>query len=145
MKNTKNIIAAGLALMGVYFIYQYYSKGRTTNPIATKDNKTTGSGGTSTTQTDSFPLKKGSKGDNVTMLQQLLLRIDKSILPKFGADGDFGSETESAVQKILNKKTIDGQNDLNALNLIFNRKLFPLIVPINPSANQMPKIDPFVK
>jgi len=146
MTKTKNIIAAGLALVGVYFIYQYYSKGKVSNPFATKeDDKKTSSGLSTSTKSDSFPLKKGSKGDNVKMIQQLLLKIDRSILPKFGADGDFGSETESAVQKTLNKKTIDGQNDLNTLNLIFNSKTFPLVVPINPSVNQMPKIDPFVK
>ena len=146
MGKTKNIIAAALALVGVYFVYQHFSKKGLTNPFAGKseDNKS-GSATSIPSAKDSYPLKKGSRGNNVTSLQQLILKIDKSLLPKYGADGDFGSETESAVQKLLNKKTIDGQNDLNALNLIFNRKNFPLIVPINPTANQMPKVDPFAK
>ena len=146
MAKTKNIIAAALALVGVYFVYQHFSKKGLSNPFTAKeeDKKTSSSGSVSAAK-DSYPLKKGSRGNNVTSLQQLILKIDKSLLPKYGADGDFGSETESAVQKLLNKKTIDGQNDLNALNLIFNKKTFPLVVPINPTANQMPKIDPFGK
>jgi hypothetical protein len=49
---------------------------------------------------DDFPLKKGSKGDNVRHLQQALIdKYGNSILPKFGADGDFGSETQNALKK----------------------------------------------
>jgi peptidoglycan hydrolase-like protein with peptidoglycan-binding domain len=49
---------------------------------------------------NSFPLKKGSKGDNVRLLQEALIaKHGKSILPKYGADGDFGSETASALKK----------------------------------------------
>ncbi|MGC4036083.1 MAG: hypothetical protein QM764_08980 [Chitinophagaceae bacterium] len=47
-----------------------------------------------------FPLKKGSKGDTVKQLQQALItKYGKSILPKYGADGDFGSETVNALKK----------------------------------------------
>lgn len=47
-----------------------------------------------------FPLKKGSKGNNVRLLQQALInKYGKSILPKYGADGDFGSETLAALKK----------------------------------------------
>lgn len=42
-------------------------------------------------------LKKGSKGDAVKELQQMLL--DRGYkLPKYGADGDYGNETVSAVK-----------------------------------------------
>ncbi|HON92811.1 MAG TPA: peptidoglycan-binding domain-containing protein [Sedimentisphaerales bacterium] len=45
-----------------------------------------------------WPLKKGSKGAGVKMLQQALIDLyGSSILPRYGADGDFGSETESAL------------------------------------------------
>lgn len=48
----------------------------------------------------SFPLKKGSKGDNVRLLQEALIaKYGKSILPKYGADGDFGTETANALKK----------------------------------------------
>lgn len=47
-----------------------------------------------------FPLKKGSKGENVRLLQQALIaKYGKSILPRYGADGDFGSETVAALKK----------------------------------------------
>lgn len=47
-----------------------------------------------------FPLKKGSKGNNVRLLQEALIdKYGKSILPKYGADGDFGSETLNALKK----------------------------------------------
>jgi hypothetical protein len=145
MAKTKNIIAAVVGVAGLYFIYQYFKKGTVSNtftPSQSGGNVPSGSTPTASKATDSFPLKKGSKGDNVRMLQQLLLKIDKTLLPKFGADGDFGSETEAAVQKVLNKKTVDGQNDLNKLNLIFNQKSFPLVVPIVKS-DEPPKFDPF--
>ena len=41
-------------------------------------------------------LAKGMKGDTVKVMQQLLLAKDYE-LPKFGADGDFGAETENAL------------------------------------------------
>lgn len=46
-----------------------------------------------------FPLKKGSKGETVRQLQEALIaKYGKAILPKYGADGDFGSETANAVK-----------------------------------------------
>ncbi len=49
---------------------------------------------------NAFPLKKGSKGSNVQQLQEALIaRYGKSILPKYGTDGDFGTETANALKK----------------------------------------------
>lgn len=54
----------------------------------------------SSSRNDDFPLKKGSKGDAVKQLQQgLISKYGASILPKYGADGDFGSETLAALKK----------------------------------------------
>lgn len=54
----------------------------------------------SSSSSSTFPLKKGSKGENVRLLQQALIaKHGKSILPKYGADGDFGSETANALKK----------------------------------------------
>lgn len=45
-----------------------------------------------------FPLKKGSRGTLVTNLQNALIKkYGATILPKYGADGDFGSETYNAL------------------------------------------------
>lgn len=43
-------------------------------------------------------LKRGSKGEKVKELQELLLKLGYK-LPKYGADGDFGKETEAAVKQ----------------------------------------------
>ena len=43
-------------------------------------------------------LSKGDYGTAVTAMQQALLAWDPKCLPKWGADGDFGSETEKAVK-----------------------------------------------
>lgn len=57
-------------------------------------------GSSSSSRNDSFPLKKGSKGDMVRQMQQALIdKYGASILPKYGADGDFGSETVAALKK----------------------------------------------
>jgi hypothetical protein len=50
---------------------------------------------------DDFPLKKGSKGETVRKLQDALIaKYGKQTLPKYGADGDFGSETTNALIKL---------------------------------------------
>ena len=65
--------------------------GRTKGNTETKDN---------TSYSSDFPLKKGSKGEKVRALQQALIdKYGSSILPKYGADGDFGSETLNALKK----------------------------------------------
>lgn len=56
----------------------------------------------------SFPLKKGSKNELVKSLQlALIAKYGASILPKYGADGDFGSETVAALTKAGLPTTID--------------------------------------
>ncbi len=55
-----------------------------------------------------FPLKKGSKGENVRILQEALIaKYGKTILPKYGADGDFGTETLNALKKAGLPSTIN--------------------------------------
>lgn len=57
------------------------------------------SGSTNTVRRDEFPLKKGSKGDRVKAMQLALIsKFGKTILPKYGADGDFGSEMVTALE-----------------------------------------------
>jgi len=55
-----------------------------------------------------FPLKKGSKGEKVRQLQQALIaKYGSQVLPKYGADGDFGSETMNALKKNGLPTTVD--------------------------------------
>ncbi len=65
---------------------------------------------TSTPALGSRLLKKGMKGADVKTLQQLLMSLGYA-LPKYGADGDYGSETEAAVRKFQRQEqlTVDGK------------------------------------
>ena len=65
------------------------------------ESDSTGHSNSSEGETSSdFPLKKGSKGSKVQKMQQALIsKYGSSILPKYGADGDFGSETAKALKK----------------------------------------------
>jgi len=57
---------------------------------------------------DDFPLKKGSKGARVKLLQEAIIgKYGKQSLSKYGADGDFGSELEKALMKNGLSKSID--------------------------------------
>jgi len=61
-------------------------------------------------------MKKGDKGTQVKKIQEMLLALGYS-LPKYGADGAFGSETEAAVNAF--KKAVNlpqnGIVDINTL------------------------------
>ena len=43
-------------------------------------------------------LRRGDKGEDVRAMQRNLLAWKKTCLPKYGADGDFGKETEDALR-----------------------------------------------
>ena len=47
-------------------------------------------------------IQNGSKGTDVKALQEFLLQMEYA-LPKYGADGEFGSETETALKKFQSK------------------------------------------
>lgn len=75
-----------------------YAPPRTSNTI--KSSSTSYSIPKSAPDKSGFPLKKGSKGNNVKLLQEaLMVKYGGSVLPKYGADGDFGSETANALKK----------------------------------------------
>lgn len=64
---------------------------------------------------DGFPLKRGSKGEKVRALQEALIaKYGKQILPRYGADGDFGSEMAAALKKLKFPATIE-QSTYNVL------------------------------
>jgi peptidoglycan hydrolase-like protein with peptidoglycan-binding domain len=43
------------------------------------------------------PLRRGDQGKAVEDVQLALMKLDGNALPKYGADGDFGGETEAAI------------------------------------------------
>ncbi len=49
-------------------------------------------------------LRRGDKGDDVRAMQRALLIWDGECLPKYGADGDFGGETEAALKRFQAEK-----------------------------------------
>ena len=67
-----------------------------------------------------FPIKKGSRGEVVKMIQKaLIMRYGKSILPKYGADGHFGTETQTALES-KGLPTVITQEAFNHLNAQFH-------------------------
>lgn len=113
------LIGLGVAATGAlsYFGFQYWKKNKeakTEKPELPTETKTETphhystpkqqppkSNTTASTSKDSFPLVKGSKGANVKTFQDALIaKHGKSILPKYGADGDFGSEMVAALAKL---------------------------------------------
>lgn len=109
-KKTKYILV-GLGVVavgtGAYFYFQQQKKKRNqtsdfTEAITTNSlplpAPTTSSSSSSGSSNSGFPLKKGSRGTLVTNLQNALIKkYGASILPRYGADGGFGSETLSAL------------------------------------------------
>jgi hypothetical protein len=113
-------------LIGGFFLYKYLKtpkKGKDApdgldpqNDAKVETTKhSSGKSSTKSASSQYFPLKKGSRGAKVKQLQEAILIYDSKILPKFGADSDFGSETESAVKTILGKTTIDSQEDIDSI------------------------------
>ncbi len=117
-------VAVGAAGIVGYFGWQYFKKkkGAThddldsiisnmNQPIVTTPvlpsikpkakTKTTYTNTATAERNDDFPLAKGSKGENVRRLQEALItKYGKQTLPKYGADGDFGSEMVAALKKL---------------------------------------------
>jgi hypothetical protein len=85
-----------------------YTPPKTTNTSKQTGSSTSYSIPKSVAAGSVFPLKKGSKGEDVRLLQQALIaKYGKTILPKYGADGDFGSEMVSALKKVGLPATIN--------------------------------------
>lgn len=89
-----------------------------------------------TTTSSSNILQKGDKGKPVYHLQNLLLAAGEK-LPRFGADEDFGDETENAVKAFQARRgiTVDGlagpqtMGELKKVLPILNR-LLRLVTPL---------------
>lgn len=110
------LIGLGVAATGAlsYFGFQYWKKHKQSNTdMPDTDNDTSGETAppppkyqapkqaSETKETTSFPLTKGSKGTLVKTFQEALIaKHGKTILPKYGADGDYGSEMSAALKKL---------------------------------------------
>lgn len=106
-------ITFGVAATGLlgYFGWNYYQKHKNNNnsdavdfDSEIKDNNFPAPAYKPTSiQTDSneFPIQNGSKGEKVKAIQQALInKYGSTILPKYGADGSWGNEMDTALQKV---------------------------------------------
>lgn len=112
MKNQKNIIAGAIAIVGIVLVISYFAK----NKAKVKTKPQVKKAIPPKIPAYAFPLQKGSKGAYVSQLQSYILQLDSTLLPKFKEDGKYGNETEAAVEKLLGKKTINSQADVEAMN-----------------------------
>lgn len=110
------LLGLGVAATGAlsYFGFQYWKKHKqsdTETPETDNDTSTetappppkyhTPKQPSEPKETNSFPLKKGSKGALVKTFQEALIaKYGKAILPNYGADGDFESEMLAALKKL---------------------------------------------
>lgn len=120
------LIGLGIAATGTlgYFGYQWWQSKKNKNKEQddmTDIDLTPPSNGSFSLPTgapkrnDDFPLKKGSKGSRVKQLQDALIeKHGNTILPKYGADGDFGSEMVAALSKLNYPSSID-ENTFNVI------------------------------
>lgn len=122
-KLTRGILLSIPLLAGGFFLWKYLSKKDEPKTDESK-NDDLGIGTSSGASPSVFPLKKGSKGAKVTELQNILLSANPNILPKFGADGDFGSETETALLTLFNKSTIKNQRELDGLLKLIPERVY---------------------
>ena len=117
--NKKKIILIGLgtAAAGVlsYFGWQYFANRKNKSDLQDEnltlpspEEKDFTSHTSLPVRNDDFPLKRGSRGQRVKAMQEALItKYGKNILPKFGSDGDFGSEMVAALKKAGLQETID--------------------------------------
>ncbi|MBI3133631.1 MAG: hypothetical protein HYZ14_03050 [Bacteroidetes bacterium] len=102
-------------------------------PTAEEDEpkSSASSGGSSS----GFPLKKGSRGELVKNIQQMLIqKYGAAILPKYGADGVWGSEMDTA----LIAKGLPTNIDADA----FTQLITTTNIPATTTTTDKPKFDP---
>jgi hypothetical protein len=110
-----------------------------------------------------YPIKKGSKKVYIKQLQEALIKLyGKDLLKKFGADGDFGSETKNALKskgypieideasykKIIQQaypeplKTVDqiSASDKENIDITKNLWLYATTKKLNPLLDQLKRI-----
>lgn len=146
MKNKQKILFAIPIVVGLVLVIRELLKNKKTSapiPQGGSDapidiNVGNGSDTSSGGRNDRFPLKKGSRGLNVYNMQRALLACNPEALPRYGADSDFGSETEAGLFAVTGKNTINSMQELLQLQSDCGTWTFPMA---NPNANMgLPKL-----
>ncbi len=101
-QNKRKIILIGLGVLGTgvagFLGWNYWKKKKANQEEDTSSITESSSMSNAPAKNDNFPLKRGSKGNRVTQLQNALVKkYGASILPKYGVDGMFGQEVEAAL------------------------------------------------
>ena len=118
--NKRKMILIGLSALGTgvagFLGWHYWKNKKKANQEDDSSSITDSSNALTTTSTntnvstrnDEFPLKKGSKGNRVTQLQNAIVKkFGASALPKYGVDGMFGNEVAAALVRAKMPTTID--------------------------------------
>lgn len=98
------LATATLAVTGIYVYRRFFKKSsdeqkKESDALAGQGQGNPGSitppPGTADT---TFPMSFGSRGEKVKQLQKALMTLFPGSLPRYGADGIWGSETEAALK-----------------------------------------------
>ncbi len=118
-KNLKTALWIGLPLLAGVAIIFWVNRRRKSDMSAAPDTVPESNESASTLVVNDpsvFPLKAGSNGQIVEKLQKALMSAyGASTLPKYGADGDWGSETTNAMKNNLGITSITSQDQYNSV------------------------------
>lgn len=119
------LVFAGIlaASLGVWFVYRKIKKNKEAPQSGGSSGGYISSGG-STASKSAFPLKKGSSGALVKQLQQALLSQGGK-LPKYGADGKFGAETEAALKSLYKSTSVTDQTMFDYITKLSGKNSSP--------------------
>ncbi len=113
--NAVKIVAALIGAVGAYLVYRYIRQSKKDKVVVKKPSyKIDVPAPEKITEqqynvgTDRYPLAKGSRGNNVKLLQQALSA-------GLVIDGIFGDKTESALVAKTNKKSVASQKEIEAI------------------------------
>lgn len=114
-QNKRKIILIGLSVLGTgvagFLGWNYWKKKKANQEEDTTSFTESPSVNTAPAKNDNFPLKRGSKGNRVTQLQNALVKkYGAGILPKYGVDGMFGKEVEAALVRAKMPTSINETN-----------------------------------
>lgn len=92
------ILIVAVVAFAAYKLLQEFGQEGETNGWEKPTNSTGGTSPSTSSRNDNFPLKKGSKGERVKVVQKFCNWAKDCGLT---VDGDFGSRTEAAVKKCV--------------------------------------------
>ena len=111
--NKRKVILIGLSVLGTgvagFLGWNYWkNKNKANQEEDFSSDSESSNSNPAPVKNDNFPLKRGSKGNRVTQLQNALVKkFGANILPKYGVDGMFGQEVETALVRAKLPTTIN--------------------------------------